>query len=505
MTFIQNFPLFTIILSLFCAVISFALPRKAAKLVTHCLLILSAAMSASVLLYNLTSESGYFVYLMGHHPAPIGNEIAAGLIEPFFALIFETVILFAIIGGSSRIRTDIDEKRQGFFYIMVDLVHVALIALCYTNDIFTAFVFVEICTIASCAMLMIRKTGRALVAATRYMIFSLVGSGLFLFGVVLLYAITGQLLFPQIYEAVAALYESGEYHTPLTVSIALMVSGLAIKSGLFPFHLWMPDTYSAGTSAASSILSGVVSKGYIFLLLKVIFRAVGMTPFYATGVQYLLFAFGIAGMILGSVSALHAKQLNFMIAFSSAAQIGYIYMGIGIGSTLALTAALFQMMAHAITKPVLFLADSGLRKSAGDTSAAEKFKALRGVGHTNRMAAAVFTAASMSMIGLPIFAGFIPKLLFATSAFGNHPAVTYIVLVALSISTLLNVAYFLRTVITLYTPAPTHELTVIPARSNVGFLIAGVLLIALNVAIGLHAQPILDLFEKGIQLFISVR
>ena len=146
-----------------------------------------------------------------------------------------------------------------------------------------------------------------------------------------------------------------------------------------------------------------------------------------------------------------------------------------------------------------------LRKSAGDTSAAEKFKALRGVGHTNPTAAAVFTAASMSMIGIPIFAGFIPKLLFATSAFGNHPAVTYIVLVALSISTLLNVAYFLRTVITLYTPAPTHELSVIPARSNIGFLIAGVLLIALNIAIGLHAQPILDLFEKGIRLFISVR
>jgi multicomponent Na+:H+ antiporter subunit D len=200
MTFIQNFPLFTIILSLFCAVVSFALPRKAAKLVTHILLILSAAMSASVLLYNLTSESGYFVYLMGHHPAPIGNEISAGLIEPFFALLFEVVILLAIIGGASRIRTDIDEKRQGFFYIMVDLVHVALIALCYTNDIFTAFVFVEICTIASCAMLMIRKTGRALVAATRYMIFSLVGSGLFLFGVVLLYAITGQLLFPLLYS-----------------------------------------------------------------------------------------------------------------------------------------------------------------------------------------------------------------------------------------------------------------------------------------------------------------
>ncbi|MBO5270758.1 MAG: sodium:proton antiporter, partial [Clostridia bacterium] len=324
MTFVQNFPLFTIVLSLFCGVISFALPKKAARIVTYTLLSVALCLSASVLIYNLTSETGYFVYWMGHFPAPIGNEIAAGLLEPFFAILFEIVLLSAIIGGKKRIESDVDEKKQGFFYIMVDLVHVALIALCYTNDIFTAFVFVEICTIASCSLLLIRRTGRALVAATRYMIFSLVGSGLFLFGVVLLYSVTGQLLFPQLYEAVAKLWESGEYHLPLTVAIGLMVSGLCIKSGLFPFHLWMPDTYAAGTPAASSILSGVVSKGYIFLLLKVIYRAVGVGPFYGTGIQYLFLLFGIAGMILGSVSALHAKSLNFMIAFSSAAQIGYI-------------------------------------------------------------------------------------------------------------------------------------------------------------------------------------
>ena len=504
MTFIQNFPLFTIVLSLFCGVISFALPKKAAKILTCCLLTVCLGFSVSVLAYNLSGETGYFVYRMGHFPAPIGNEISAGYLEPFFAILFETVLLCAVIGGDKRVRLDVDEKKQSFFYIMVDLVHVALVALCYTNDIFTAFVFVEICTIASCSLLLIRRTGRALVAATRYMIFSLVGSGLFLFGVVVLYAITGQLLFPQIYEAVGKLWETGEYHLPLTVAIGLMVSGLAIKSGLCPFHLWMPDTYAAATPTASSILSGVVSKGYIFLLLKVIYRAIGVTPFYGSGVQYILFAFGIAGMILGSVSALHAKTLNFMIAFSSAAQIGYIYMGIGLGTSWALTASLFQMMAHALTKPLLFLADAGLRRSAGDNADAERFKALRGTGKANPLAGLAFTAGAMSMIGLPSFAGFIPKLLFASAAFG-HGFETYAVLIALAASTLLNVAYFLRTVLTLYMVTPSRELTKLSPRDNVGFLVSALLLIGLNVVIGLHAQPIIDLLERGVQLFISVR
>ena len=130
MTFIQNFPLFTIVLSLFSGVISFALPRRAARAVTYALLSVSLALSLSVLFYNLSSETGYFVYLMGHYPAPIGNEISAGLLEPFFAALFEVVLLAAVIGGSKRIKMDIDESRQGFFFIMVDLVHVALIALC---------------------------------------------------------------------------------------------------------------------------------------------------------------------------------------------------------------------------------------------------------------------------------------------------------------------------------------------------------------------------------------
>ncbi|MBO5270704.1 MAG: sodium:proton antiporter, partial [Clostridia bacterium] len=125
-------------------------------------------------------------------------------------------------------------------------------------------------------------------------------------------------------------------------------------------------------------------------------------------------------------------------------------------------------------------------------------------GHENPTAAFVFTAGAMSMIGVPMFAGFIPKLLYATAAFDNG-FLTYVILVALAVSTMLNVAYFLRTVLTIYTPKPTHEMVHVRMRDNVGFVIVGVLLVALNVYLGLHAQPVIDLFERGIALFISVR
>ena len=156
------------------------------------------------------------------------------------------------------------------------------------------------------------------------MIFSLVGSGLFLIGVIFTYSITGQLLFPQLKESIALLWADGTYRFSMTVAIGLMVGGLAIKSGLFPFHFWMPDTYGRATPASAGILSGVVSKGYIFLLIKIIYQVIGIEVFAASGIQDLLLVLGIGGMVVCSVSAIQTGRLRTMIAYSSGAQIGYI-------------------------------------------------------------------------------------------------------------------------------------------------------------------------------------
>lgn len=499
--FIKNFPFFCIVLSLLSSVICYALKDKKARFVTYGLLTAGMIMSASVIFYNFSVAPGYFVYRMGHYDAPIGNEISAGLLEPFFVLLFETVILLSVTGGAKRIFADIDETKQKTFYVMVNLAHAALCALCYTNDIFTAYVFVEICTIASCALLMSRASARALVAATRYMIFSLIGSGLLLIGIILLYSVTGQLLFPQLYESVQQLWTAGEYTFPLTVSLGLLVSGLAIKSGLCPFHLWMPDTYGTATPAASGILSGVISKGYLFLLLKVIYRVIGFDMFTQSHIGNILFVFGVCGMVFGSISAIRTNNINFMIAFSSAAQIGYIYMGLGLGTEKALLASLFQITAHALTKPMLFLAASGL---CDTVERKQDFASLCSCAHRNKVSGLAYAAGALSMVGIPVFAGFVPKLLFSTAAFG-HSIKTYVVLLALAVSTTLNVVYFLRTLINVYSvpKVDVKRKTITFGNSPVQGIVLMVM-IAVNVVVGLHSQPLISLFEKGIEIFINI-
>lgn len=494
-SFVVNFPLFIIVLSLMCAVTTSVLKGRAARMITLSLTAVSVAANICVLIYTSTLNAPV-VYTMGHFSAPWGNEIRFGIVEPILTIILGGVIFLSVLGGGRYIELDIDPAKRAGYYTMVDLVHVAMIALCYTNDIFTGYVFIEICTLSSCGLLMVRGLGRTTLAALRYMIFSLVGSGLFLFGVIILYSITGHLLMPNIKEAVASLAASGEYSLPLTVTIALMCTGLAVKSGLFPFHFWMPDTYGYSTPASAGILSGVISKIYIFFLIKLIFSVIGTDVFYAHGVQNILFLFGLCGMIFGSLSAIRENDINRMTAYSSAAQIGYIYMGIGLSPELGMLAAIYQIIAHALTKPMIFLSAAHLVEASGGS---RKFIDLQGSARRDKLAGIAFSIGALSMVGIPGFTGFIVKYLFADAAAAYTGIKMIPALTALAVSTVLNTIYFLRTVVRIYTPADAHP-SHIPATLQKAFIAAMVGFAAINIALGLRSGFLIDLLKRGLEL-----
>ena len=195
---------------------------------------------------------------IGHFPAPWGNEIRAGILEAGTALFFCVIMLLSMLGGRKKLQEEVVESKHNMYYILVNLLLSSLLALVYTNDLFTAYVFVEINTIAACGLIMIRQNGRTIEAAVRYMIMSLLGSGLLLLGICMLYDLTGHLLMSNIKEAVQGILADGTYEVPLLVTITLMSVGLAIKSALFPFHAWLPDAYGYSTVSSAAILSSLV-------------------------------------------------------------------------------------------------------------------------------------------------------------------------------------------------------------------------------------------------------
>lgn len=299
MNFVQNFPAISILLCLFAGIISSGLKRKAARGLSRALLIAELFLNGSTLLYVLgTGEA--FVYVMGKFPAPWGNEIRAGVLEALVALFFCIIMFLSLEGGVKKLADEVEEGKTYLYYVLCDLLLSSLLALVYTNDLFTAYVFVEINTIAACGLIMIRQNGRTIEAAARYMIMSLLGSGLLLMGICMLYDLTGHLLMSNIKEQVAMISEVGEYRIPLLVAIALISVGLSIKSALFPFHAWLPDAYGYSTVSSAAILSSLVSKGYIFLLFKIVYRVIGFEVFYSSRIIDIFFIFGLMGMIFGA-------------------------------------------------------------------------------------------------------------------------------------------------------------------------------------------------------------
>lgn len=500
MDFVQNLPFISILLSLFSGPLSSILNAKWAKRVNATVISVIGIFSATVLFYVLRTRQE-FVYLMGHFPAPWGNEIRVGILEAFMATFFCLIMLLCMFGGIAEREREIEESKQNLYYIMVNLLLSSLLALIYTNDLFTAYVFVEINTISACGLIMIRQNGRTIEAATRYMIMSLLGSGLLLLGICFLYDLTGHLLMSNIKEEVAILAATGEYHIPLLVSLGLMSVGLAIKSALYPFHAWLPDAYGYSTVSSAAILSSLVSKGYIFLLVKIFYRVIGFSVVCDSKVVDVLFVFGIIGMIMGSVNAIRESDIRRMIAFSSVAQIGYIYMGFGLGTQEAVVASVYHVLSHAATKSLLFVAASGITDASGGS---RNFLDLTGAGYRNKAAGIAFSVGSLSMVGIPMFSGFISKLLFAQAAMG-HTHKMLPTLIALAISTVLNAVYFMKTVIRLYTPVskemPIHEHRVIPLTEQP--VKAGALLcfIVLNFLLGLNSEPVIRLITAGLAMF----
>ena len=393
-------------------IVSGILSGKNAKRLTMFVVTAVMVMSIALLVYvSHTGES--FVYWMGHHEAPWGNEIRAGVLEALMALFFSVIMFLSLVGGMKQIFEDIEETKLNLYFILVDLLLASLLALVYTNDLFTGYVFIEINTIAACGLIMSKQNGRTMVASTKYMVMSLLGSGLTLISITLLYDVTGHLLMSNIKESVQAIEVAGRFTEPLSIIIGLFAVGLAIKSALFPFHTWLPDAYGNSTSASAAMLSSLVSKGYIFLFIKIIYRVIGFDIIVSYRVMNVLFIFGLAGMILGSVRALATNDVRRMIAFSSVAQIGYIYMGIGLGTKYGIYAAVFHVLSHAASKSLLFIAANGL-SLASDNS--KLFKDLKGAGFRNKIAGFGFMVGSLSMVGIPLFAGFISKLNFAEAS-----------------------------------------------------------------------------------------
>ena len=496
--FAFNIPFASIFLMMITAIITPLIPnrnRLPEKL--SCWVIGIVGVLSAYLLYALTSsgQSIMFNFPMGHFPAPWGNELRAGPLEAVLALVFSISMLLSLLGNFSSTQEDIAPARRNIFCVLVNLLMASLLALTYTNDLFTAYVFIEINTIAACSIVAVKEGAETVRAALRYLVMSLVGSGLVMIAICLLYDLTGHLLMQNMHSAIQVLVATKSYMMPLTVSLALITAGLAIKSALYPFASWLPDAHGSSTNASSAILSGLVLKGHIFTIIKIFYRVFGLDVIHSLRMDTVIFILGVTAMIMGSVHALRQKNVKRMIAWSSVAQVGYIFLGVGLNTVAGVAAACLHIIVHACVKPMLFTSAGGLSSAAGHKKG---LHALMGTFYVNRWAGVGLVAGACSMMGVPAFAGFASKLSLMMASF-DSPFVVW-ALAALAASSVLNALYYVPAVIVIVTHnKDAHKNFTAPAPTKLYNFTMFVFLM-LNFYLGLFFMPLLRLITRGVNV-----
>ena len=311
------------------------------------------------------------------------------------ALLISGIGLFARGQFASPSRRD--ARSPSVFWTLLLAIWGALNAVFVGGDLFNLYVALEMLTFAAVPLVSLDGRPETIAAALRYLLFALLGSVLYLLGAVLLYGAYGTL-------DIAML--SGRIHPePASLAaISLMTAGLLAKAALYPFHLWLPPAHASAPAPASAILSGLVVKAPFFLVVRLWFDVMPRMPEPAAA--QLLGILGAAAIILGSVVALRQVRLKLLIAYSTVAQIGYLFLMFPLAlrpeaghpwSTAAWTGGILQAISHAFAKAAMFMAAGLIAEALGH----DRIAGLSGVGRALPITVFAFGLGGLSLMGLP--------------------------------------------------------------------------------------------------------
>ncbi|MCK4504273.1 MAG: NADH/ubiquinone/plastoquinone (complex I) [Candidatus Aegiribacteria sp.] len=315
-----------------------------------------------------------------------------------FMLVTVNLIAFLVAVYSMSYMTRYTEKWQ--FYSLFLLMLAGMNGVLITGDMFNLFVFVEIASLASYALVAFGTGKKELEASFKYAVMGGVASLLILMGVIFLYSNTGTLNM----EDMARILGSSENPVLIYLVFALFLAGFGLKAAIFPFHAWLPDAHPSAPAPISAMLSGVLIKALGVYTLVRVFYCVFSFPEKVSSVFMTL---GALSMIIAVILALKQWDMKRLLAYHSISQIGYIILGFGIGSPLGILGGLLHLFNHSIFKSLLFLDAGSLEYATGTRNLKEMG------GLSKRMPVTSWTtlAASMSIAGVPPFAGFWSKLI----------------------------------------------------------------------------------------------
>ena len=411
-------------------IIAFMLPmfgRKGKAAATA----LANLVTVSLLVFAVASIGKTEVYEIGKWSIPLGiNLVLDGLSS--LLLLAINVVAAAAMFFSIRYMEQYTARTK---YLSLFLLMVAgMNGVVLSGDIFNLFVFLEIASLASYALVGFGCEHEELEASFKYMVLGSIASVFILFAIALVYGNTGSLNMAYISKAIQN--SNSGLNAGLAFALAMFIAGFGLKAALVPFHAWLPDAHPSAPAPISAMLSGVLIKALgVYSLTRIMFNVFGVS----ITVSWVLVTLGVLSMVVGVFLAVGQWDFKRLLAYHSISQMGYVILGLGIGAlilarngkvewaAMAILGGMFHLVNHAVFKSLLFLTSGSVEMSTGT----RQLKEMGGLGGKLPFTRATCTVASASIAGIPPFNGFWSKLILiialVQAGFMKLAAVTLIV------------------------------------------------------------------------------
>jgi len=459
-----------VLLPLTGAVACFLWPRRSAPLglvMTLGIVVCVAGLGWQVV------EQGAQRYSIGGWGAPLGIDLYADGLSLLMLITAAMVGLGISVYSSGYFSRD----KAKYFWPLWMFLWAALNALFLSADIFNLYVTLELLGLAAVALVALAGGADAVTGAMRYLLVSLLGSLFYLLGVALLYHSFGSV-------DIAILAEQVEPSLTMWAAMGLMIAGLLLKTALFPMHFWLPSAHASAPAPVSALLSALVVKASFYILLRLWLE---VFPFANAALTQLLGLLGAAAVLWGGLQALCQTRLKMLIAYSTVAQLGYLFLAFPLASITGWTGALYMLLSHAMAKTAMFMAAGNILYFGGH----DRIEDLDRVVQRLPLTITAFALAGISIMGLPPSGGFIAKWLLLEAAIRSDQWWWGIVLI---LGGLLSCAWVFKVVGYAFTRSEVpHEARAVPASMEWTALFMAVAAILL----GLFAPWPLALMEIG--------
>jgi multicomponent Na+:H+ antiporter subunit D len=442
----NQLPALQVVLPLMAAPLCVALRRRIpATLLTTA--VCWSALVIAILLLERVLQVGVVSYYLGDWAAPWGIEYRVDALSAFVLVLVSGIGAVTISFAPRSLADEIPDDRHHLFLASYLLCLTGLLGIVITGDLFNVFVFLEISALASYAMISLGRERRALTAAFQYLIMGTIGATFILIGIGLMYIMTGTLNMVDMAQRLDAVKET----RTVLAAFGFLTVGIGLKAAIFPLHVWLPNAYTYAPSVVSAFLAATSTKVSVYIMLRFVFTVYGVDfAFNRLPLDTVLLPLAVAGAFAASTVAIFQHNVKRMLAYSSVAQIGYMTLGLSLGTVTGLTASIVHLFNHALTKGALFMALGCVALRLGSV----RLRDMRGLGRQMPWTMAAFVLGGLSLIGMPLTAGFISKwYLIGAALESGHWAVAALVL----LTSLIAVVYVWRVVEVVYFHAPPDD------------------------------------------------